>query len=101
MHGLPAVLQAKKHVVKPLTAVVAGHICLDIFPDLVGYTSEVFQKSFLPGHLLNIGPIFYSTGGPVPNTGLALHKLGVETSLMGKIGDDFSGTILLHPILWL
>jgi sugar/nucleoside kinase (ribokinase family) len=75
----------------PLSAIVAGHICLDIYPDLADCTTEQFKKSFIPGHLLKIGPLSYTTGGPVSNTGLALHKLGVETKLMGKIGVDFSG----------
>lgn len=38
-----------------------------------------------------IGPAALSTGGPVSNTGLALHKLGVPTQLMGKVGDDLFG----------
>lgn len=83
---------------KPLTAIVAGHICLDIYPDLTGCTTEQFQKSFRPGHLLHVGPLLYSMGGPVSNTGLALHKLGVETQLMGKIGDDFSGQVVQQII---
>jgi sugar/nucleoside kinase (ribokinase family) len=45
----------------------------------------------LPGHLLEIGSVSFSTGGPVSNTGLALHKLGISTQLMGKIGADLFG----------
>jgi sugar/nucleoside kinase (ribokinase family) len=72
-------------------AVVAGHICLDIFPDLSGSTPEQFHRTFAPGRLLQVGPISYCTGGPVSNTGLVLHKLGMRTQLMGKIGDDLFG----------
>jgi sugar/nucleoside kinase (ribokinase family) len=68
------------------TAVVAGHICLDIIPTLA---SDRF--SFSPGQLLEVGPAILSTGGPVSNTGLALHKLGIATRLMGKVGNDFFG----------
>jgi sugar/nucleoside kinase (ribokinase family) len=32
-----------------------------------------------------------STGGPASNTGLALHKLGITTQLMGKVGADLFG----------
>lgn len=71
-------------------AVVAGHICLDIIPTLVG---EGFV--FDPGKLLEIGPAVLSTGGTVSNTGLALHKLGVRTRLMGKVGVDHLGQIVL------
>jgi sugar/nucleoside kinase (ribokinase family) len=81
-----------------LTAVVAGHLCLDIYPDFSGSTPEQFQKSFVPGHLLPIGPLSFSTGGPVSNTGLALHKLGIPIQLMGKVSDDFSGQIIQQLI---
>src|SRR5216684_4593167 len=67
-------------------AVVAGHICLDVFPTLAG--SPVL---FRPGQTIEAGPVFFSTGGPVSNTGLALHKLGVPIRLMGKIGTDLFG----------
>jgi len=83
---------------KPLSAIVAGHICLDIYPDLSGCTTEQLQKYFVPGHLLIVGPLSFATGGPVSNTGLALHKLGVETQLMGKIGEDFSGQVVKEII---
>jgi sugar/nucleoside kinase (ribokinase family) len=67
-------------------AVVAGHICLDVFPTLAG--SAVL---FRPGQTIEAGPVFFSTGGPVSNTGLALHKLGVVACLMAKIGTDLFG----------
>jgi len=70
-------------------AIVAGHICLDIIPTLMGGD---FQ--FAPGRLLEVGPAVMGTGGPVSNTGLALHRLGIKTRLMGKVGaDDFGQAI--------
>jgi sugar/nucleoside kinase (ribokinase family) len=72
-------------------AVVAGHICLDVFPDLSGSTPEQFRQAFLPGRLVQVGPVAFCTGGPVSNTGLALHKLGIATRLMGKTGADLFG----------
>jgi sugar/nucleoside kinase (ribokinase family) len=68
---------------KAFDAVVAGHICLDIIPAIKS-TGFVFS----PGSLLEIGPAILSTGGPVSNTGLALHKLGITTRLIGKVGAD-------------
>ena len=50
---------------------------------------------FAPGRLLQIGPATFSTGGPVSNTGLALHRLGIATRLMGKVGDDLLGQAAL------
>src|SRR5215510_9176881 len=72
-------------------AVVAGHLCLDIHPDLSGARPEPFEKIFRPGHLLACGPVSFATGGAVSNTGLALNRLGVTTHLIGRIGDDLFG----------
>jgi sugar/nucleoside kinase (ribokinase family) len=73
------------------SAVVAGHLCLDVIPDLSRFTKETFERVFLPGRLLDVGPVTFSTGGAVSNTGLALNKLGIKTALMGKVGDDIFG----------
>jgi len=75
-------------------AVVAGHICLDVIPQLTGGDWSQFEKTFLPGRLLKVGPVTFSTGGPVSNTGLALHKLGIPTQLMGKVGGDLLGQVV-------
>lgn len=71
--------------------VVGGHICLDIIPEIP--TSDV---SFAPGKLLQVGAARFGAGGPVSNTGLALHKLGIQTQFAGKIGDDLFGEALLR-----
>jgi sugar/nucleoside kinase (ribokinase family) len=71
--------------------VVAGLICLDVHPDLRGVGRKPFEDIFLPGHLISSGPVSYSTGGAVANTGLALNRLGVVTRLVGKIGNDLFG----------
>jgi sugar/nucleoside kinase (ribokinase family) len=72
-------------------AVVAGHLCLDVIPDLHGRWEGDFATRFVPGRLLDVGPVLLSTGGAVSNAGLALHRLGISTLLMGKIGDDLFG----------
>lgn len=69
-------------------AVVAGHICLDIIPDLSRLTGVQFLEVLRPGQLIQAGPAVLATGGPVSNTGLALHTLGIPTQLMGKVGAD-------------
>ncbi len=73
--------------------VVAGHICLDIIPDLPATAATIE-----PGRLYNIGAAALSTGGAVSGTGLALHTLGVPTALMGKIGEDMFGQAVLGII---
>jgi len=70
---------------------VAGHICLDIHPDLSGAGRQPFEHTFLPGRLLAAGPVSFSTGGSVSNTGLALDRLGIAASLAGKVGNDLFG----------
>ena len=74
-----------------LSAAVAGHICLDIIPQLAGMAPDQFARTFMPGRLLEVGPVILSTGGAVSNTGLALHRLGIQARLMGKVGDDLFG----------
>jgi sugar/nucleoside kinase (ribokinase family) len=76
-----------------IEVVVAGHICLDIIPMLTGETLNL-----APGRLIEVGPAVLSTGGAVSNTGQALHKLGVNTSLMGKVGDDLFGRAIIQIV---
>ena len=74
--------------------VVAGHICIDIIPTL-GDRKGGLEDIMVPGKLVNVGPAVTSTGGVVSNTGLALHRLGTPTALMGKVGDDIFGRAIL------
>jgi sugar/nucleoside kinase (ribokinase family) len=74
-------------------AVVAGHICLDVIPAF--YSGDALPN---PGQLSLVGPPILSPGGPVSNTGLALHHLGIETQLMGKVGDDVFGKVVVDLI---
>jgi len=72
--------------------VVAGHICLDIIPDWkVGSI-----KTIVPGHILEMSGLKLSTGGAVANTGITLKKLGISTALLGKIGSDAFGKVILE-----
>lgn len=75
-------------------AVVAGHLCLDVIPDMTGISQDRFEQVFAPGRLSIVGPATFCTGGPVSNAGLALTKLGVQTQLMGKVGDDVLGQVV-------
>src|SRR5512143_3093845 len=77
---------------------VGGHICLVVHPDLGGSGRKPFEAEFLPGRLIAAGPVTYSSGGAVANTGLALHRLGISTCLVGKVGDDLFGHAL-HQIV--
>jgi sugar/nucleoside kinase (ribokinase family) len=78
----------------PLSAVAAGHLCLDIFPNFDQIPHGQFETLLKPGRLIQVGAAQFSTGGPVSNTGLALHRLGVPTRLVAKVGADPFGKIV-------
>ena len=71
--------------------IVAGHICLDMTPDLSKFTEKQFQTLLQPGKMLQTGRFSLDGGGAVANTGFALHRLGVPTRLIAKIGTDLFG----------
>ena len=79
-------------------AVVAGHICLDVIPDFEHLPAGQFEQLFQPGHLISAGEAAFSTGGPVSNVGLALHRLGIPTQLIAKIGADPFGRAVTRLI---
>jgi sugar/nucleoside kinase (ribokinase family) len=72
--------------------VVAGHICLDLTPEL-GAGARLD-----PGRLIDVGPVRIGLGGCVANTGLALADLGAEVSLHSTVGDDEFGRIVADTI---
>ncbi len=81
---------------KPI-AVVAGHLCVDITPAFPA-AARTLSDALQPGKLAMIGPMAVTPGGVVPNTGLALRRLGVETRLLGKAGADALGALLKHEM---
>jgi len=83
---------------KDIDVVAAGHICVDITPTFGQVSASTVAEILRPGKLLVIGPPTISTGGPVSNTGLALRRLGLNVSLMGKCGDDPFGEMLLDVL---
>ncbi|NSW51755.1 MAG: carbohydrate kinase family protein [Anaerolineae bacterium] len=81
-----------------MKAIVAGHLCLDIIPGLSSVDGQQFFSLFQPGRLLQVDTASISTGGAASNTGLALSKLGIDTSIIAKVGQDPFG-ILVKEIL--
>ncbi len=73
-------------------AVVAGHIALDLTPELYG------PAALDPGRLIVVGPAALSTGGAVANVGVALHRLGVSVSLCAKVGEDLFGRAVIERL---
>lgn len=79
-------------------AVVAGHICIDLTPQFPGKDCHSIDEILAPGKLIHMDNIDIHTGGAVANTGLAMKLLGVDVKLMGKVGNDDFGRLVLHNI---
>jgi sugar/nucleoside kinase (ribokinase family) len=69
------------------SVLVAGHVCIDITPELT------VVPELVPGQLYEIGPAQLSVGGCVANTGLALASAGVPTHVCSRVGNDPLGEI--------
>ena len=74
----------------------AGHICLDITPVFPADKTGKPEELLLPGKLLRMDGVDVHTGGSVANTGLGMAFFGADTALMGKIGDDAFGKLILE-----
>lgn len=76
--------------------IAAGHICIDITPLFAGGKYKNINELLVPGRLIHVGAADIHTGGSVANTGLAMKILGADVSLMGKVGDDEFGRMILN-----
>lgn len=76
--------------------ICAGHVCIDITPAVPGSGGERIEEILTPGKLIQVGRASLSVGGCVSNTGLGLKVLGADVSLMGKIGNDAFGELILN-----
>lgn len=76
--------------------IVAGHICLDITPVFPDKKVSGFSEILQPGKLIEMKEADVHTGGAVANTGLAMKILGMDVSLMGKIGEDAFGDMICN-----
>ena len=75
---------------------VCGHLCLDIIP---GFRQSARDRDFFkPGTLSVVDAPVITTGGAVPNVGFDLHRMGVQVTLIARIGDDTLGKLVLERI---
>jgi sugar/nucleoside kinase (ribokinase family) len=81
---------------KDIDVVSAGHICLDIIPAfMIEREVSSLTEVFIPGKMINMGKCFIAAGGPVTNAGVSIRRLGVKTELIGKVGNDEFGRLVL------
>lgn len=81
---------------KKTKIIISGHICVDFTPPFD--TDENYSKIdevLLPGKLIHVGAANFYPGGVVVNSGLAMKFLGADVLLMGKIGQDAFGKMIL------
>lgn len=76
--------------------IAAGHICIDITPVINSEKIENITDILAPGGLVHVKEADIHTGGSVANTGLAMKILGGDVSLMGKVGKDEFGRMILN-----
>ncbi len=75
---------------------VAGHICLDMIPQIPDTGIREIGELFKPGKLIHVNAAKISTGGPVSNTGIALKKLGLNVAFMARVGKDELGDLVIQ-----
>jgi sugar/nucleoside kinase (ribokinase family) len=75
--------------------IVAGHICLDITPMFPDKKWNNLGEILSPGKLIQMREANVHTGGAVANTGLAMKILGADVTLIGKIGRDAFGDMIV------
>ena len=82
-----------------LDAVVAGYLGVDIAPGFpAGRPAVAAAELFRPGQLIETEGLTFSLGGVVANTGLALKRFGQRVELMGCVGCDSLGDIVLAEL---
>ena len=79
------------------SAVVAGHLCLDMIPRFetdkdTTNIAEILQ----PGTLVHMGAMTFSTGGAVSNVGTALKIFGCSVAFVAKVGADAIGRTIIE-----
>jgi sugar/nucleoside kinase (ribokinase family) len=80
---------------RPIDAVVAGYLGVDIAPGFTHRGDSSFAELFRPGKLIETEGLHFSLGGVVPNTGLAMRQFECNTVLMGAVGNDALGDIAI------
>jgi len=84
---------------KKYDSVIAGYLCVDLFPEFSENKSyKGISEVFIPGKLVEIEGISFNLGGLVANTGLAMKKFNKNVLLNGLVGEDIIGRIALERL---
>ena len=78
-----------------IDAIAAGHLCVDIMPQISDPSTAASGNFLSPGRLTEMGGAIVSPGGSVSNTGQAMHVLGLDVRLVARVGDDLFGDLLM------
>lgn len=81
-----------------IDAVAAGVTCVDIAPKFSNDPSVTIRELFRPSSTILTGKLTITPGGSASNTGLGLCRLGCRTRIMGRIGRDELGDLLLRKL---
>jgi sugar/nucleoside kinase (ribokinase family) len=81
---------------KSIEAVVAGLTCLDFTPIFLTHEISEIGEVLIPSKTVIMGNADIHAGGCVSNTGLTMCKFGINVRLMGKVGNDELGKIVLQ-----
>ena len=82
-----------------LDAVVAGYLGVDIAPGFPSARKSVpASELFRPGKLIETEGLGISLGGVVANTGLAMKRFGLRVNLMGCVGNDDLGDVVMDRL---
>ncbi len=78
---------------------VAGYLGVDITPGFpAGRPAVPAAELFRPGRLIETAGLGISLGGVVANTGLAMKRFGQRVALMGTVGCDSLGDMVLSKL---
>jgi len=83
---------------RPIDAVIAGYLGVDIAPGFAQREAVSFAELFRPGKLIETDGLHFSLGGVVANTGLAMRKFGQNVALTGCVGADMLGDMAVAQL---
>ena len=80
-----------------IDVIVAGLLCLDMFPAFDTETSaDKIGDILRPGTLVHMGGMTFGTGGSVSNVGIAMKTFGCRVGFVAKAGDDSIGRTIVE-----